>query len=168
MSDVLGQLGINGKLLLAQGVNFFILLIVLRVFVYSPLIRLLNERKKRIEKGIKDAEDAEIRLKEIEVLKEKRLAQADHDALLIVQEAQGHAKEKADELIAQGSKKAETLLLHARDAAEREREKALEELRSHAGELIKSAIIRTVELDPSQVDDALVGRAVARMKESPS
>ncbi|MEK9178109.1 MAG: ATP synthase F0 subunit B, partial [Patescibacteria group bacterium] len=62
-AGIIGQLGINWKLFLSQAVNFFILLIVLRAFVYKPLIQVIEKRNKKIKEGLEKAEEADVRLK---------------------------------------------------------------------------------------------------------
>ena len=66
MGVLLEQLGINWKLLVSQGVNFFILLTVLALLVYRPLLKTMEERKKKIELGLRGAEEVESRLKAID------------------------------------------------------------------------------------------------------
>ncbi len=58
MNDLFEQLGINWKLFLSQTVNFFILLFVLKVFVYKPLLAIIKERSKKIKEGLEKAEEA--------------------------------------------------------------------------------------------------------------
>ena len=60
--ELLSNLGINGKLLLAQIVNFFILLYILKRFAYKPILKVLDDRKEKIEKGLRDAENAKDKL----------------------------------------------------------------------------------------------------------
>ena len=59
MSELFSQLGIDWKLLLAQGVNFVILLVVLTKFVYKPLMKMVEARRQKIELGIRGGEMAE-------------------------------------------------------------------------------------------------------------
>ena len=66
MNELFSQLGIDPKLLLAQGVNFVILLVVLTKFVYKPLMKMVEERRKKIELGIKGGEKAEQIIKQAE------------------------------------------------------------------------------------------------------
>ena len=68
--EALANLGIDWKLLLAQVVNFVVVLLVLRRFAYQPMLRLLDERTHKIEKGLADAESATRKLGEMET-KEK-------------------------------------------------------------------------------------------------
>mgnify|MGYP001588456271 CR=1 FL=1 len=63
--ELISKLGIDWKLLVAQIVNFFILLFVLYKFAYKPVLEMLEKRSKTIEKGIHDAKASEERLKEI-------------------------------------------------------------------------------------------------------
>src|SRR3989338_7233599 len=74
------QLGINWKLLLSQAVNFFILLLVLRFFVYKPLLIVIKERNKKIKQGLEKAEEADVRLKEVDIIAKKKLKKADSSA----------------------------------------------------------------------------------------
>ena len=48
------QLGINGPFLLAQIVNFIVLFLLLRQFLFPPLLRMMDERKQRIADGLAD------------------------------------------------------------------------------------------------------------------
>ena len=59
MSDLLSQFGINWTLLIAQMVNFAVLVWVLAKFVYKPVIRVLDERRERIENSLTQAKSIE-------------------------------------------------------------------------------------------------------------
>src|SRR5262245_13672557 len=54
----LGALGVEWNLFVAQLVNFAIVFFVMWKYVYTPLMKTLDERTARIEKGLKDAEAA--------------------------------------------------------------------------------------------------------------
>lgn len=64
--------GLNPILLLAQIVNFLILLYLLNRFLYKPVLTLLQEREKRIQKGIDDAKQAQ-ELKEFALIEQQRI-----------------------------------------------------------------------------------------------
>ena len=51
-------LGINGPFLIAQIVNFVLLLLLLRAFLYKPVLKMLESRKQRIAEGLQAAEVA--------------------------------------------------------------------------------------------------------------
>jgi len=54
--SLLGTFGINWKLLIAQLINFSVVLFVMWKWVYTPLLKLIEDRQKKIEQGIRDAE----------------------------------------------------------------------------------------------------------------
>ena len=92
--DALAQLGIDWKLLLAQVVNFGILLFILKRYAYQPMLQLMDERAARIEKGLKDAEAAEQKLRSVEEEEKAILAGARQQAKELLVETDKAAKER--------------------------------------------------------------------------
>lgn len=164
MSELIYQLGIDWKLLLAQGLNFFILLTVLTIFVYKPLLKLLEDRRKKIEFGLLGAKEAERRLNEIEELKSEKMAVADREAIQIIGGAEKSAKKKFEEIVKSAEVKAETVLKDAALLAENKKQEELEKLKGEANLIIKEALIKTVELDPKNIDEKLISRATEMIK----
>ena len=66
MAELAEQLGLDWKLLLSQAVNFLLLLFLLRKFAYLPLLKILKERRARIEEGLAKATEADKRLLEVD------------------------------------------------------------------------------------------------------
>ena len=93
MQELLSQLGIDWRLLVSQALNFLLLLAVLRIFAYGPIVKILKERKKRIEEGLEKSEEAEKRIREISTLKKERLKEAEIETLAILKRAEGRAKD---------------------------------------------------------------------------
>jgi F-type H+-transporting ATPase subunit b len=102
-------LGIEWTLLLAQIVNFGILIILLRMFLYQPVLKMLNARKERIAQSMKDAERVSAAAREAEQEKGKVLeqarreaqeirAQATRDAEKIAQDVRGRAEQEATDI----------------------------------------------------------------------
>lgn len=63
--DILNQFGIKPVLLIAQVVNFLILLFILKKFLYGPILKVLKERKDKIARSLKAAEEIERKLHEM-------------------------------------------------------------------------------------------------------
>lgn len=160
MADLFHQLGIDWRLLLAQGANFFVVLVVLTAFVYRPLLRLLAERRARIEFGLKGAEEAERRLNEIEAERQTRISQADREAVAIIGKAETTAKQQAEGIVASANQRSDTIVHDAAVTAERQRLQALDALTQEAQDLIRAAIAKTVELDPTTIDEKLIQEAL--------
>lgn len=90
--EALANLGIDWKLLLAQVVDFVIVLLVLKRFAYQPMLKLLDERTAKIEKGLADAEHAGQKLSEIETKED--IAEARTEAKRILAETDEVAKKR--------------------------------------------------------------------------
>ena len=69
--EILENLGIDWKILLAQIINFLVILYLLKRFAYRPFLKILRERKEKIDKGIKRSEEIEKRIQAIKSQKEK-------------------------------------------------------------------------------------------------
>ena len=160
MADLFSQLGINLPSLLAQGVNFIIVLGVLTFFVYKPLARVVDERRARIEKGLADAKVAEEKLAGISALERERLAEAERTALAVIHQAEGKAGERGREIIASSELKASGIVKEAKTLAERQAAEEMVSLQKEAANFVKAAIVKTVELDPKLVDEKLIDEAV--------
>lgn len=164
MSQLLGQLGIDWRLLLSQAVNFFLLLLILRIFVYKPLMKLLHDRRARIEEGLTKADEADRRLSEVEEIGKGKIKRAETEALGILKRTESEARELEAKLLAEIKRKEAEELASVESALRAKEEASRREVEKEAAALVRRAIVRTVELAPEQVDDALVARAVKEMK----
>lgn len=161
MAEFARQFGIDGRLLASQAVNFFIVLVVLRLFVYKPVAALLRERKTRIEEGLTKAEEADRRLVEVQEVVKDRVHEAERGASALVRAAETRAKEREAVLLESSRQKGEVLLREAVQSIEAERQKARDEVRKEAHELVRAALAKTVDLDPDAIDRVLVQKAIA-------
>lgn len=168
MQELFHQLGINWKLLLGQGLNFIVLLVILRMFVYKPLTRVLEERRKKIEFGLKVSEEAEKRMRTIDELKDKTIKEAEGRALTIVAESEKRATALGKDLVIRAEEKAESLLVEAKQIRERKKAEEFEVLLREAGSFVKEAIQKTVELEPTAIDETLIKRAIEEIKKKPA
>lgn len=132
---LLSSLGINWKLLLAQLVNFLILLYILKRFAYKPILKVLEDRKNRIEKGIKDTEEAKIKLEEIEKKEKTVLLKAEKKAQGIINSAQEVAYKNKKDIIAKSNLQAREILEKAKKEIKEEKDKMLEEAKTEIVEL---------------------------------
>mgnify|MGYP000846846540 FL=1 len=125
--EALANLGIDWKLLLAQVVNFVVVLLVLRRFAYQPMLRLLDERTHKIEKGLADAESATRKLGEMETKEKAVLADARMEAKRILADA-GEAAAKRDAVkMAETEARVKKLLEESENKIVEDRKKMLEE-----------------------------------------
>lgn len=86
--EFIEKFGIDWKLLIAQGVNFAIVLLVLWKFAYKPILKLLHDREEKIDQSLKNADRVEALKQEMEVEKKAVLTEAKKEAQVIMQDAQ--------------------------------------------------------------------------------
>lgn len=121
MEEVLHAFGIDWRLIVIQIFNFTILMAALWYFLYTPILKVIDERKKKIETGIKDAEEAAKKKDEAEEEKRKTLSLADVEAKEVVARSVAYGKEKEAKLVSDAELKAEALIASAKkNAAELE------------------------------------------------
>lgn len=144
MSDLIHNLGIEWKVILAQVVNFTILLFILKKFVLGPVLNILEARRERIEKAIHQAQGVEDKMREIESMKESVLAEAREKAGEIIAKTEAAAVKVQESLIAEGHKKAEKILADAAARMNLEGEKLRDEIKRDISGLIADATERSV------------------------
>lgn len=123
------SLGIDVKLLLAQIVNFLVLLVVLKKFLYKPLLKVLDERKKKIEESLANAEKISKELVKLEEEKAKILKVAQGEAVKLIAEEKKFAEEQKEKIIEEAKKQAKDEVAKGSVLAKQELEKAKKELR---------------------------------------
>jgi F-type H+-transporting ATPase subunit b len=160
MQELLSQLGIDWHLLISQAVNFFLLLIVLRIFAYKPLLKLMHDRRARIEEGLTKADEADRRLLEAEELKKTKIHEGEVQALGILKKTEGDAKELEAKLLAEARRKEAEELASTEAMLRAKEEESRRGMEREAAAMVRMAIAKTVELSPEKIDDALIARAV--------
>jgi len=164
--ELFGKLGINAKLLLAQMVNFFILLYVLRRFAYKPILKVLDDRKRSIEKGLGDALKAEQKLLETEDLKKRVLADARQEARMIFVQAEKSAQEMKNSIVESARMEANRMMEDAKNSISQEKQKMLEEARSEIAGLVVLAMKKISDIKMDEKADAELIKQVLSTKES--
>lgn len=104
------KLGIESTQLLAQIVNFTIIIIVLSRFLYKPILSILEKRKKEIEEGLKLTQTMREEEEKFTTKKQKMLETTRKEAQGILEEARKQAKEEEKDIIATAHKEAEDIL----------------------------------------------------------
>lgn len=137
--DVLGTLGINWKLFLAQLVNVGIIILVLRTWVFKPLAKLLEERKKKIEDGLKYASEADRRLIDAKEKEDAVVAEARAEARKIVEDSRSLGEKERTERVELAKRDIDLQLEDAKSKIQTERVQALEAVRKEVAGLVMMA-----------------------------
>lgn len=160
MEELVEQLGLDWRLLLSQAVNFLILLALLRQFAYKPLLKVLKERRERIEGGLAKAEEAEQRLLEVDDIAKNKMKATEAEAMAMIRATEDKSKEVEAAMLKEARKKEAEVLANADLAAKAKEAAAMVRLEGEAAEIVKRALIKTVEMAPAEIDEALIKKAV--------
>ncbi len=146
MQQLLDQLGIDWHLLLSQAVNFFLLLVVLRLFVYKPLLKLLHDRRHKIEAGITKAEEADRRLIESEKIKKEKIKEGEAEAVAILKRTETQSRALEEKMLAEAKRKEQEELAGAAARLAAKEAESRRMMEAEAAKLVRSAIVKTVEM----------------------
>jgi len=131
----LDALGIDGFRLLAQIVNFLILLFLLQRLLFKPILRLMDQRAERIRASVDEAERMQKLADEIREMNEKSVDDARKRAQEIMDNASRMADQFRQSQMDAARKEAELLTERARDEIRLERDQAIAEVRKLAVDL---------------------------------
>ncbi len=161
MEEIIQTFHIDWKMLLAQVINFGIVVFVLYKFAYRPLLKHMNERTETIERGLEDAKKAQEKLEEADKDKEEKLKKAKKEALAILEEAGRQAEKNKETMVTEAREEAGKVVEQAKKQIELEKEKMLKEMKQEVGELVVQATEKVVkgklseEGDKKLVDDVV-------------
>src|SRR3989344_1626514 len=127
MEEIIKAFGIDWRLLTIQLINFGLLMFLLYRFLYKPILKLLDERKNKIAKGVHDAEAAERTLGEIERERSVKIVQAEKEADTLIEHARSESALKARQQSAEGEKGAARIMKEAEAQAREIKERAVRE-----------------------------------------
>ena len=137
--------------IIAQIFNFVVLMLLLRRFLYGPIVRTMDAREKHITTELDEAEqkEREARRQAAELRREREELEDQRGEFLT--QAQMDADQKRNELVQQARDEVEARKAAWREAIAREKESFLDNLRQRAGEQVY-IITRRVLSDLANVD----------------
>lgn len=140
----MGELGFNVQLFISQLISFVILLVALYFVAYKRILKMLDERSKRVKESMEQAESVKTQSAraEEEVKKQIQLAsQRGQELIAQATQTSDEIRGKAQDLAKQD---AEVLIEKARQAIKTERDAAVDELRHEFADLTIMAASKVV------------------------
>ena len=133
---LLQDLGVDGPKLIAQLINFAIVLFVLWRFAYKPVFEMLETRRKTIAESMDNAEKIKTELTETQAERDKVLAEANQKAQEMIADAKEAAQQDGEAEGQKAVKQAEEIIRKAREATEADRDSMMAELKAEIGRLV--------------------------------
>src|SRR6202030_2520936 len=117
LKDTADTFGWNWELFLSQVISFSIVAFLLRRFAYKPILAVLEERRRRIEEGLINADKIKKELAEAEKRYAEILAKANADAQKMIDEARERSAHVAERKQQEAVAAAEQIIAKAREAS---------------------------------------------------
>jgi F-type H+-transporting ATPase subunit b len=138
-------LGINLPVLLTQVVTFVILLVILRFVAYKPIMRMLDERSRRIKESLEQAEAVKEQSARTEEEVRKQLEAASREGQERIARAARLGEEVKQKAQAEARQEAEALIERARSEIQMERDEAVDAVRREFADLTILAASKVID-----------------------
>ncbi|MBK9139106.1 MAG: F0F1 ATP synthase subunit B [Verrucomicrobia bacterium] len=136
MGETLQTLGIQWPKLIAQLINFAIVLFVLWKWAYKPVLQMLELRRTKIAESVANADKIKQELARTEQARQEILAKADSEANKLIEEARAAAARLLEQETQKAVATANQIVIKAREANEAELARMKAELRREMGRLV--------------------------------
>jgi F-type H+-transporting ATPase subunit b len=124
-----GGIGINWQWLLAFVINFVILLALLGIFLYKPVLKMVDERSNRIKESMEQAEATREEYARAQEEVQKQINRAREEGQALIAQATQIGERVREEAGEKAVQEAQALVDRTRVELERERDKAIDDLR---------------------------------------
>ncbi|MFC1865209.1 F0F1 ATP synthase subunit B [Chloroflexota bacterium] len=128
-------LGISLPTLIAQVVNFVILLLLLYLVAYKPVLRMLDARSGKVKESMEQTEQIKEQAELAEKEAEKRIQEASKEGQSMLQKAEQFGEEIRQKARQDAEVQAEKLIFRAKAEIQSERDEAVSELRQQFANL---------------------------------
>ncbi|HET6455636.1 MAG TPA: F0F1 ATP synthase subunit B [Armatimonadota bacterium] len=135
MSELFHLLRIDPHVIAAQILGFALLWILLRRYLFGPVMGLVQSRQQEIKSTYEAAENEQAKAEEFRTEYEKRLTGIEAEARAKIQEAIKHADDAKNEIVADARRRSEDILKRGEEELAHEREKTLAAIREEVVDL---------------------------------
>lgn len=147
--------------LIAQVLNFLVLVFVLAKFAYKPLVKVMDERKNKIAGDLAAADQAKADAEAVKAEYAAKLADARQEAQAIIDNARKTAQAAHDKIMADTKAEQEQVIAAAKESIALEKKKSLDDIREQVIALSMAAASKIVEQKlGSEEDKKLAGEIV--------
>lgn len=163
--EIAQQFGLDPVLLIAQAVNFLIVLFLLKKFLYRPVLDTLEKRKKAIEQGILDSEKSRKLLEETQEKEKKILKEAKDQSSQMIKDTREQAAKIMEEAKESAKEQSQNLIQDAKEAIQDETRKAQAQLAKHVSGLALKLLEKSgAELFDKKTQEDALTQALKKIK----
>ena len=133
-------------------VNLIILVLVMKKFLFKPVMEMFAQREKEIGSMYEKAEEAQKSAEEMEKDYSEKLASAKEEASRIMKDATYEATLRSEQIVSDAQQKASAIVAKAEKEIEREKEAAISEIKQDIASLAVNIAEKVIEKDLSNTD----------------
>lgn len=165
--EIIKNFGINPILLSAQIVNFLIIFFILKKFLYKPVLDLLKKRQLTITEGIKQAEEARVKLEKVVIEEKNILRNAQLQAKKIIEDSKAESIELTREMNEGAKKQTEKMINNAREQIVKESIETEKRLAVNISKLAVSFLEKTLsEFFSAKEQKVVLSNALKKLRKT--
>lgn len=149
MDQLLEKFGLNLNLILAQMLSFGILVFVLWKVAYKPILRILDQRKEKIENSLKQAKEIEEKNQKLDEDITKKLNEAKKEAKAIVAEAKEIGEKARNEIVLETNKEIFAMMEKTKKNIEREKDNMMSDVKDY---IVKMSLVVVEKIIKDKLD----------------
>jgi F-type H+-transporting ATPase subunit b len=142
MEAITGTLGLNWNGLIWQTLNFIVLLVLLRLFLYKPVVAMLDARAQRVRESMEQADQARRAAEQAEADRQNLLAETRREAELIRARADEQAKRILADAESRAHERQQQIEEQAEASARQIEERVMAQVRAQLADLVVTAVDR--------------------------
>ena len=139
------KLGVSLSTLIAQIIAFVILLAILYFFAYKPILKMLDERARKIKESVDEVQKVKEQAAQAEEEFKKKIDAASKQGQEVIARAMRTGEEARQRAQAEAKQEAQALVEKARVEIQRERNETIGELRQEFADLTIVAAEKVIE-----------------------
>lgn len=138
------KIGVEPVALLTQIINFLLMVLILSKILYKPILKMLDERKKKIEEGLKFTEKMQLEMENLEKKKAEILDKAREEVKKIIEEGKKAGKSVEADIIKSAHEEAKHII-----------ESGKKEIESEKAKMLKALHRETIDISVTMVEKIL-------------
>lgn len=164
MDSIISTFHIDWHLIIAQAINFVVVILVLWHFALKPLGKLMDERGKTISGGLDNAKKQEELVAKASADYQALIAKANAEGMAKMKESTKNAEVKGEQIIAKAQEAAKEILATNLKQIEAEKVKMLADAKNELAELVIQVSAKVFEdgMTP-KIDHAVVAESIKKL-----
>ena len=139
-----GLMNIDPLNIICTIVNIVFLIVLMRIFLYKPIQKILDKRKEEIESGYKEADEQKAHAAKLVADCSERSAKLQEEADSILAKAREDAQNEYNRIIDEANEQAEKIREEARNQALLERAEIFRSMEAQMADLVVTAASKVV------------------------